>query len=1323
MKSFEIKGLKKLGITPRKWGQSFRVKVRNQYGRTTYIGDLSRPSSKKLISRFYKLDLNEVIRFLTYVKPDHRETYRSGDASEWYLYENLSEDEVYSKIRTVLANQTQSFKVHVQLGYTLIEPNGTEYDFYPSSSTNVFSKPAVVNQKSDIETNVMSYIESKDFAESIRNYKNSATKLKEINMVRLIIYYKDHKLGKNIKLPEVISKNRHVIDFPNSEDKCMFYCIAYHLFGGERHRMVKSAKTVVKQYCDFEGIEYSQKVFSSMKPIDILQFDKLEDCFKLNINVFEMDLGNVEVNKIRASTKPYDNTINILDYKSHAMYITDIDKLLSRYCCSKCSMIFKTCDKLRNHKKNMCHIETLESFIKKPQTYRPRDNKIKQMLSKAKIKDVDHYIDHYIVFDFEAILERIDEQHGANSKFTSRHVPVSVSIADSLTNQVKFFVDESPKQLLTDMFQYIESVALKIAEYNFNKFQPMIEYVMKDKGFSAAIKGKSIGVEYSYNDVCAMIKAGEWSSLFDFYTNALSSDYTPLKQIRRLIDQTPLIGFNSGNYDLNLVRKQLFQVLGPDNIISVIKNSGYMCISTRSLKILDISNYLPAGTSYAGYLKTYIGECACQNKITCECGLGKGLFPYEYIDSFRKLNETNLPPKSAFDSSLRNSSISEEDYKRVKWVWRRYDMKSIKDLLEWYNNLDVLPFIKAIAKQRDMYKKFGLDIFTDGVSLPSLAEKVMYQSSYSNLKPIKMRRGTSFSFPKCRFAGYKQQDKDKDREFGLTIEHLNHLLTKQHYSCAYCKCALSTSSASADRIDNEIGHIDNNICISCIECNKERSDTTQRAFRYKKLIEYNAHELVFSIDEEQKEIYGKMKRNIVGGPSIIFNRFAKAGHTTIRDGKMCKKVIGYDANALYLGCIGGDMPCGRLSTIEPYESIVEDIRQDKIFGFLECDIYTPEHLKEYFSEMTPIFKNIEINPDEESVIGKHMYEYNQSKGRKRAKKSKKLIGSYFAEKVLIYTPLLKWYLDHGLLISNMYSFVKASKYQPFKSFADDVSNARRAGDISGGSTLSNEALEADTMKIVGNSAIGRAGMDKSKHKKVKFESNLTKVRSIVELNEFHDVEELDGAYEVTLNKRRIKMNNPIHLSVAVYSLAKLRMLEFYYDCMDKYIDRSDFQYQEMDTDSAYIAFSDDNPFENLIKPEMRAEFEADKHNWFPRDHNAEVAAFDKRTPGLFKGEWSGDAMVSLSSKNYVCYNDGDKSYKKCSAKGVQKNKNASILKPECFESVVKDRVSMSATNKGFRIDRETKSIITYSQMKIGLNYYYDKRIVLADGISTIPLNI
>ena len=104
---------------------------------------------------------------------------------------------------------------------------------------------------------------------------------------------------------------------------------------------------------------------------------------------------------------------------------------------------------------------------------------------------------------------------------------------------------------------------------------------------------------------------------------------------------------------------------------------------------------------------------------------------------------------------------------------------------------------------------------------------------------------------------------------------------------------------------------------------------------------------------------------------------------------------------------------------------------------------------------------------------------------------------------------------------------------------------------------------------------------------------------------------------------------PIHVAFSVLDDAKLRMFEFYYDCVDKYISRSDYQYLYMDTDSAYMALTDE--FEKLIKPELKNEFELDKNNWFPRTDSTENKAYDKRKPGLFKLEWEGDGMAAICS--------------------------------------------------------------------------------------------
>ena len=54
---------------------------------------------------------------------------------------------------------------------------------------------------------------------------------------------------------------------------------------------------------------------------------------------------------------------------------------------------------------------------------------------------------------------------------------------------------------------------------------------------------------------------------------------------------------------------------------------------------------------------------------------------------------------------------------------------------------------------------------------------------------------------------------------------------------------------------------------------------------------------------EHKHLYKTLRENIVGGPSIIFHRYQERGVTKIKGEHLCEKVIGYDANSLYLWCL------------------------------------------------------------------------------------------------------------------------------------------------------------------------------------------------------------------------------------------------------------------------------------------------------------------------------------------------------------------------------------------------------------------------------------
>ena len=80
------------------------------------------------------------------------------------------------------------------------------------------------------------------------------------------------------------------------------------------------------------------------------------------------------------------------------------------------------------------------------------------------------------------------------------------------------------------------------------------------------------------------------------------------------------------------------------------------------------------------------------------------------------------------------------------------------------------------------------------------------------------------------------------------------------------------------------------------------------------------------------------------------------------------------------------------------------------------------------------------------------------------------------ENILLYTPLLKWYLEHGLEITKFYQAITYTPKKCFTRIVEEVSDARRAGDVN-----EDMAIIGETMKLVGNSLYGRTVMDKGKH--------------------------------------------------------------------------------------------------------------------------------------------------------------------------------------------------------------------------------------------------
>ena len=275
---------------------------------------------------------------------------------------------------------------------------------------------------------------------------------------------------------------------------------------------------------------------------------------------------------------------------------------------------------------------------------------------------------YFIVYDFEALHKKMHEPQTEELTITSRHVPVSVAINDNLTNEPVFIVDQDPENLINSFMEDLQERQIKIAQV-VESLYPQPE---------SAEDGK----EKKENPI--------W---------------------RNWVNQVPVFGFNSGRYDINMIKEYFVGDLAIISDVNVAKKeNSYMFLSTPNFKFLDIKSYLAPGLSYDAWCRAY------------GCELQKLAFPYEWFDSFDKLNHKGPVKYEEFYSSLKGGiTISQEEYQNFCDEFSKRGCVTMKDWLKEYNLADVKPFIEALKKTREQYYPDEIDLLKDAVSIPGIS--------------------------------------------------------------------------------------------------------------------------------------------------------------------------------------------------------------------------------------------------------------------------------------------------------------------------------------------------------------------------------------------------------------------------------------------------------------------------------------------------------------------------------------------------------------------------------------------------------------------------
>ena len=426
---------------------------------------------------------------------------------------------------------------------------------------------------------------------------------------------------------------------------------------------------------------------------------------------------------------------------------------------------------------------------------------------------------HFIVHDWEAIQKPLNEQPTDDLTHFANHVPLSVAICDTLSGEPLYLVDKDPERLVEKFMDALSKKRDAIVKDVETKYPYPSDFVMLPKK-----------VKESWR---------EW------------------------VNQVPVVDFNSGKYDMNMIKKYFVKRVSFDeekDVFAAKKDNGYMFITTSRFKFLDVKNYIGPGLSY---------DVSCRSMW---CKLHKLVFPYKWLDSYEKLH---LPCHNIvfqdFFSTLDGGCIMQRTKNALlkhqlftKEYIQDRQCKTMDDVLRLYNLANVKPFAEALKKTAEQYYLDKIDMLKDAVSIPGISMTYVLNKALDNDKNLELYAPGGG----CNMCKEKKSQLDG------------------------CECDGALKMGA--------------YCTDCQKALKGMNDCKC----------------------DPVETYNLLKTGMVGGPAQVFTRYHEKDVTYIRSHiereKLCKKIIGYDANALYLYCSGDVMPCGKdkLTVIEkPYDKM------------------------------------------------------------------------------------------------------------------------------------------------------------------------------------------------------------------------------------------------------------------------------------------------------------------------------------------------------------------------------------------------------------------
>ena len=561
------------------------------------------------------------------------------------------------------------------------------------------------------------------------------------------------KASSYIDLPPELKNKKALINMQNTDNKCFLWSVLRGLNPKDKKagRIDKDLKSK-ENTLNMEGIEYPVslkdiKRFEKQNPdisISVLGYSKDEKIYPLRRSKHAMK-NKRKYNIILLLIKDGDNSHYCLVKNESALLSSQVNKHKGKlYFCLNCLNGFDTPEKLENHKKYCEEEESVKITMPPPNTFINFKNFVHS--EKAPFA---------IYADFESVLKPLDncnpDPNRSYTKKYNKHEAVSFvyyikSFNESVyKSKLRSYVREKEEDPdTTETFiKWLEEDVKIIANLR-NKpmdITPEVEEQFKQAS-NCWICGNLLNLEDRVRDHCHFtgryrgaahnrcnLQYSKPNNISVFFHNLTGYDsHLFIKKLNKTMGTIDCIPNNEENY---ISFSKTIKTGEYVNKKGETKDKNFKIIFKDSMKFLNTSiealvNNLPEDgfKNLEKYFKPYQAKLLKQ----------KGFFPYEYLDNLEKLKDTIPPPQDAFYSKLSGKGINESCYEHVLNVWKKFNIKTLKDYLKLYNISDVLLLADVFENFRDIcLKNYGLDP-VHYYTAPGLAWDAMLKMTKINLE-------------------------------------------------------------------------------------------------------------------------------------------------------------------------------------------------------------------------------------------------------------------------------------------------------------------------------------------------------------------------------------------------------------------------------------------------------------------------------------------------------------------------------------------------------------------------------------------------------------